>query len=150
GRDGAFVDALAGALAGVLAGALAGALVVDLAAVFRVAFVALVARRERAAVFGGGALAVRFRLTALVAAVRRAVVLLAPRLDALVADFVVDLRLAAVRDWPRAGCFAVDRVALGMVDHPAPGKGCGTVPHGSRYFGNLLLAESRPALLFLT
>src|SRR5437764_11812012 len=99
GREGAF--------AGALAGALPGALVVDLAAVFPVALAVLVARRARAAVFGGGALAVRFRLTVLVAAVRRAVVPLAPRPDALVADFVVDLRLAAVRDRPRAGCFAV-------------------------------------------
>jgi hypothetical protein len=96
---------LAGGLAG-LGGVFAGALVVVFptarddvfTAVFAVDFVVLVARRPRAAVFGGGALAVRVRLVALVAAPRRAVVVLALRVARLVADFVLALRLAAVRD----------------------------------------------------
>jgi hypothetical protein len=96
---------LAGGFAG-LGGAFAGALAVVFptaredvfTAVFAVDFVGLVARRPRAAVLGGGALAVRVRLAALVAAPRRAVVLLALRVALLVADLVLALRLAAVRD----------------------------------------------------
>jgi hypothetical protein len=56
---------------------------------------------------------------AFVAAVRRAVVVLATR-DVVFAALVVALRLAP-RACPRAGCFAVDRVALGMACHPSRG-----------------------------
>jgi hypothetical protein len=100
-----FKARLAGGLAG-LGGAFVAALAVVfptardevLAAVFAVDFVDLVVLRPRAAVFGGGALAVRVRLAALVAAPRRAVVVLALRVEVLAVDLVLALRLAVVRD----------------------------------------------------
>src|SRR5438270_2826812 len=128
---------LAGAFAGALAGALAGLLVgvfADRAGAF-VAFTALVVPRARAAVFGGGAVTVRVRLrlaVVLAAAVRRPVVVLVLRAVVLAA-FAAVLRPPVPRAAPRAGCFALDRVALGMADHRLPGKGCGTVPHELRY-----------------
>ena len=120
----AFLAGRAGVLVGALAGAFAGVLAV-LAGVF-VALTTFVVRRERAAVLGGGAVAVRLVLPALVAlvalvvAVRRAVVVLALRDVFFAATLVVALRRVE-RACPRAGCFAVDRVALGMADTRLPG-----------------------------
>jgi hypothetical protein len=70
--------------------------------------------------------------TVLAAAVRRPVVVLVLR-DVVLAVLATALRPVVPRAAPRAGCFALDRVALGMTDHRSRAKGCGTVPHGSRY-----------------
>src|SRR5947209_8365386 len=82
---GGFAGALAGALARVLAGVFA-AVFAERVGVF-VAFTALVVPRARAAVFGGGAVAVRLRLAVVVLAdaVRRPVVVLVLREVALAA-----------------------------------------------------------------
>ena len=141
----AFSTRLAGALVAALAGAFAGVLA-DRDGVF-VAFTALVVPRERAAVFGGGAVVVRLRLVVVVfcAAARRPVVVLVLREVALLA-FAAVLRPAVPRAAPRAGFFALDRVALGMGTTGSRGKGCGTVPHGFRYLNDPPLREFGAAL----
>src|SRR4051812_24436046 len=123
---------------GGLAAALAGVLV---------AFTVFAADLERAAVFGGGGVALLARVVLAtllaVAVVRRAVEVFTVRpAAALDAVFAVAFRVPAA-DFvcPRADCFAVDLVALGMVFAVLPDKGWRTVPHAPRQFGNPPLAE---------
>jgi hypothetical protein len=125
----------------------------DAFAVFALTF-ELADALDRAAVLGGGGVALLDRTVLaltfeLAAAFRLAVVAFAVRVVPLEAALATVFRLADLV-CPREDFFAVDLVTLGMVCGLLPEKGWRTVPHASRLFGNVLLAEQAPRILWLT